>query len=667
VDRSAFLDQLRQSRLLSGEQLHGLASRFGEDAPAHLVASALVEEGVLTRFQAKQLWAGKARGLVLGQYRIIDELGKGGFGKVFQALHTLMDRVVAIKVIAPELVEDAQARSMFHREVLASTQLGHPNIVMAYDANEVDDVLFLVMEYIDGPNLDAFIKEQGPLPVGLACEVMRQAALGLQHANDKGMVHRDIKPGNLLLPRVAWAGAAVAEAPDGGAQPGTPAPLIKVVDFGLARLHRSATAGTLMLENEKSFLGTPDYVSPEQARNLHAVDIRSDLYSLGCTLYFALSARRPFRGTTVMEVVVKHLEKEPEPLEVVRPDVPPGVCAIVRRLMAKDPEQRFQTPAELVAALVPFCEVTTAALASCVSLSGANSAGPLPAWAPGPGNAATALVPDLAFWQGPERIRPDDRESVAPRQRPALLPAAREVVGQQRLLQPPPDLRQLPPPAVGAAPSAPPGNGLAPATKPDGGHGHPAACTPDGNCPEGSSSQAPYHASAALRKCWEQWVTVVEAFVQSEHPQVNEPAYRAVHAALLEHCRKQDYLAAGSRPMVLARIEAIVEPWLAPHTFVSTDRQNLAGLLARCGAISQELGLHARSWKWGWLGGPVLIGAAAVGIMHLERTQHLTAKLTPWSECLRSLVMAYPLPSLGIAAAAVVLVSMFTLSRLLRK
>lgn len=272
--------------------------------------------------------------LSLGQYRLLDELGRGGMGRVYKALHTIMGRVVAVKVVSPELVSDPIAVEWFRREVRASTQLNHPNIVMAYDANEAEGVHFLVMEYVHGATLDALVRKHGPLPISRVCALMRQAALGLQHAYEKGMVHRDIKPSNLLIP-----------IPEGD-QPSEV--LVKILDFGLARLHGQSKGDTIALRGEAGVLGTPDYIAPEQSRDIHAADIRSDLYSLGCVFYFTLAGGVPFPGDNAMEKLLKHLLEEPEPLETVRPDVPPELASIVRRLMAKDPADRYQKPAELV-------------------------------------------------------------------------------------------------------------------------------------------------------------------------------------------------------------------------------------------------------------------------------------------------------------------------------
>ena len=200
VDSLAFLEQLKQSRLLSEDQLAEVRRRHSFLLPMHEFAGRLQAEGVLTTYQVKQIAAGRAKDLVLGKYRILDELGRGGFGQVYKALHTRMNRIVAIKVISPERVADSRAREWFRREVLAVTQLHHPNIAMSYDADEADGQLYFVMEFVDGPNLHRLVQQKGPLAVPLACEMLRQSGLALQYAHENGMVHRDIKPANLLIP-----------------------------------------------------------------------------------------------------------------------------------------------------------------------------------------------------------------------------------------------------------------------------------------------------------------------------------------------------------------------------------------------------------------------------------------------------------------------------------
>jgi serine/threonine-protein kinase len=254
-----------------------------------------------------------------------------------------MNRVVALKVLSPQLIKTEKARELFQREVIAVGRLVHPNIVTAYDANVTGDRPYLVMEYVAGPDLERLVAHQGPLRPHVASEIMRQAALGLQYAFEMGMLHRDIKPANILI--------------QSGQGTGGPW-VVKLVDFGLARLQEGgdqplAGLGTIMTK-ENTVMGTPDYLSPEQSRDLHKVDIRSDLYSLGCTFYYLLTGQVPFPGGTALDKMIRHATEEPTPLEKLRPDIPADVAQVVRRLMAKKPEDRFQTPGDLARALSPL-------------------------------------------------------------------------------------------------------------------------------------------------------------------------------------------------------------------------------------------------------------------------------------------------------------------------
>jgi serine/threonine-protein kinase len=345
VDRQTFLGNLRQSGLLTEEQLAAVEKQLPDSNRGRVAARALVELGLLTRFQAERLLIGRTSGFLLGQYRLLDELGRGGMGRVFKAEHRTMSRLVALKVLAPNLLQTDRALELFLREVRAVAQLIHPNVVTAFDANEVGGRYYLVLEYVDGPNLDQLVRRQGPLPVGQAADYVRQVALGLQAAHSLGMVHRDIKPANLLIQLRGLDGTAALG-------------VVKISDFGLARLHVPGTddaeTGATIVTRDNTVMGTPDYLSPEQARSLHRTDIRSDLYSLGCTFYFLLVGEAPFPGGNTLEKMIRHTTEAPKPLALRRPDLPPAVAAIVERLMAKHPDDRFQTPAELAAALAPF-------------------------------------------------------------------------------------------------------------------------------------------------------------------------------------------------------------------------------------------------------------------------------------------------------------------------
>ena len=339
IDRETFLARLKESGLLTLEQFQQVYAAAAQSVKGKPLARALVERGLLTAFQAELILRGRTDGFHLGQYRILDQIGRGGMGRVFKAEHMTMNRVVALKVLSTRHTRTDRARQLFRREVHAAARLVHPNIVTAYDANEVNDRLYLVMEYVDGPNLQELVQQRGPLPVGQACDVIRQAALGLQYAHELGMVHRDIKPANLLVHR------------------GSGGCVVKILDFGLARLREPAEEfrpDESIPAGESAVMGTPDFLSPEQARNLHSVDIRSDLYSLGCTFFNLLTGQVPFPGGTALEKLVRHGCEDPTPVDQLRSDVPPEVSAIVTKLLTKKPADRFQTPAELAAALAPF-------------------------------------------------------------------------------------------------------------------------------------------------------------------------------------------------------------------------------------------------------------------------------------------------------------------------
>ena len=280
------------------------------------------------------------------RYRIVEQIGKGGMGEVYRSEHKLMNRPVALKLINSQLVIHPQGVERFRREVQAAARLTHPNIVTAFDAEQAGDVHFLAMEFVEGTDLATVVLDRGPLPVDEACECIRQAAEGLQHAHEQGMVHRDIKPHNLML------------SPDGQ---------VRILDFGLA----SFATESALIDNEAtgdlvadtatrhltalgSVMGTPDYIAPEQARDAHSADIRADIYSLGCTLYYLLGGQPPHKADSIVEKLKAHAEHVPDAIEAIRADVPEDLAEVIRRMMSKDPAERFQTPAEVAAALAPF-------------------------------------------------------------------------------------------------------------------------------------------------------------------------------------------------------------------------------------------------------------------------------------------------------------------------
>jgi serine/threonine-protein kinase len=335
---AGLLDALRQARLLTPAQLEEAARLQAQFPDPRALARELVRRGRLTPFQVNQLFQG--RGLLLGQYVLLERLGEGGMGQVLKARHQKLDRMAAVKLIRPERLANPTIVERFQREARAAARLAHQNIVAVYDADEVGGTHFFAMEYVEGTDLAKLVKQQGPLPAAVACDYVRQAALGLQHAHEQGLVHRDIKPSNLLLAGKAGGG------------------VVKILDMGLARLEAPLgkdADSTEPLTQEGAVMGTPDYMAPEQATDSRRADIRADLYSLGCTRYFLLTGKAPFPGGTLAEKLLKHQAEEPRPVEQLRPGVPAAVGVVVRRLMAKRPEQRYQTPAELAGALEPLC------------------------------------------------------------------------------------------------------------------------------------------------------------------------------------------------------------------------------------------------------------------------------------------------------------------------
>ncbi len=337
VTVDAFVRLVRKSKLAADGRLDTyLASpaAAGAATPADL-AAAMVGDGLLTRFQADQLLAGKYRGFMLGKYRILDRLGAGGMGTVLLCEHAHLRHRVAVKVLPPDKARDPAAVGRFYREARAAARLDHPNLVRAHDIDRDADHHFLVLEYVDGVSLYEVVRRHGPLSVTLACHYVRQAALGLQHAHEAGLVHRDVKPGNLLLDRQ-----------------GT----VKVADLGLARIRDDDEEGGPLTHryDGNSLLGSADYFAPEQALDSHSADTRADVYSLGCTFYFLLAGRPPFPQGNVMQKLLCHQMREPAPVRELRPEVPEALAEVLATMMRKRPGDRFQTPAEVAAALAPW-------------------------------------------------------------------------------------------------------------------------------------------------------------------------------------------------------------------------------------------------------------------------------------------------------------------------
>jgi formylglycine-generating enzyme required for sulfatase activity/serine/threonine protein kinase len=332
-------------------------------------------------------------------YRLIELLGKGGMGAVYRAVHTRLDKVVAIKLLPQGSGSNEQSRARFDREMRAIGRLHHPNIVTAFDGGECDGVQFLVMELIDGMDVAELARIRGRIGIADACEIIRQAAMGLQHIHEYGLVHRDIKPSNLILVRPKGHSPTV----------------VKLLDLGLALLSH----GPDDLTQAGRFLGTLPYMAPEQANDPHGVDIRADLYSLGCTLYLLLAGSPPFptaRYATPASLIMAHASATPAPLRQVRTEIPPDLDAIVARMLAKTPAERFATPESLAKALEPFCRGSQLA-ALFVKGPGADSDdAPETLDTPEPGDDSPR-EPALESTPAPEPVRPQPepkRRSLTP-------------------------------------------------------------------------------------------------------------------------------------------------------------------------------------------------------------------------------------------------------------
>ena len=328
----SFVAVLKKSGLIEGDRLQRLISDYtaqgGSPDDSSRLAEFLVASNAITRWQSEKLLQGKHKGYFLGKYRLLSLLGKGGMSSVYLAEHVLMRRRCALKVLPTKRVTDSSYLARFHREAQAVASLDHPNIVRAYDVDhqvERDtEIHFLVMEYVEGFSLQELVQKQGNCSFLDSAEYIRQAALGLHNAHEAGMVHRDVKPGNLLVD------------PNG---------VVKVLDLGLARFFTGDEGeDALTIRHDEKVLGTADYLAPEQALDSHTVDARADIYSLGCTFYFLLTGRPPFTEGTLAQRLMAHQTKVPPTIESIRPETPLSLANIVRKMVAKKAEDRYARP-----------------------------------------------------------------------------------------------------------------------------------------------------------------------------------------------------------------------------------------------------------------------------------------------------------------------------------
>jgi serine/threonine protein kinase len=338
-----FLQFARKSGQLDGTRLDDYLAGVAEalpDSPRKL-AVRLIRAGVMTTFQAEQFLQGKHKGFRLGTYRIIDRLGTGGAGLVYLARHEVLGKRFAIKVLPQACAGDPGVLERFRREARAAAALDHPNVMQVYDFREEDGMSYLVMEYVEGPTLQQLLHRRGRLDIATACEYARQAALGLQHAHEHGLVHRDVKPGNLMV--------------DAG---GT----VKVLDLGLARYEADAEKegeSLTKLFNSNQVLGTSDYLSPEQALSLHDVDGRADIYSLGATLYALLTGKPPFPDGSIAKKLMLHQTEMPTPVHAIRPEVPEDLSDLIAKMLAKKPDDRFASAGVVALALARWADAAS--------------------------------------------------------------------------------------------------------------------------------------------------------------------------------------------------------------------------------------------------------------------------------------------------------------------
>ncbi|MGV3484326.1 MAG: serine/threonine protein kinase [Planctomycetaceae bacterium] len=352
VTSERFLEIVEKSRLVEPRALDEfkakLREKYGDTLPADAskIAAAMRKEGLVTEWHTDKLLTGKYKGFFLGRYKLLGHIGSGGMSSVYLAEHTRMHDKRAIKVLPRTRVKDATYLARFQLEAKAIASLNHPNIVSAFDIDNEGDTHYIVMEYVDGVDLQVLVRRDGPLDPGTAAQLLAQAADGLAHAHQRGVIHRDVKPANLLLDN------------DGR---------VRLLDMGLALVAAQDNESLTVAHNE-NVLGTADYLAPEQALNSHKVDHRADIYGLGCTLYYLLTGRPPFPEGTLAQRIAKHQSEMPTPIKKLRPDCPGEIEGICVKMIQKDPQYRYQSAADVAealrkfAALVPVRNLTAASV-----------------------------------------------------------------------------------------------------------------------------------------------------------------------------------------------------------------------------------------------------------------------------------------------------------------
>ncbi len=333
-----FLETVARSGLLDRTQalsaLENVPPAQKDDSRA--LADQLVRSGKLSRFQARKLLLGVSKGLIFGPYQILSLIGRGGMGKVFLARDSRNGELRALKVLPPSKARSKdRLLARFQREMELSQIVAHPHLCRTYEVGKMYGVYYLAMEFIPGQTLSRLVGAEGPLTVARTARLMAEVAAGLEHAHLQGLIHRDLKPGNIMI---------------------TPHEHAKVLDLGLALMEGEPADDPSITGGQGYVVGTMDYIAPEQTYDATAVDARADVYSLGCTLYFALTGQPPFPGGTSIEKIYRHRKDEPEPLRKLRPEVPVGFAMLVEQMMAKKPEHRLASAGEAEAKLLLWAE-----------------------------------------------------------------------------------------------------------------------------------------------------------------------------------------------------------------------------------------------------------------------------------------------------------------------
>jgi serine/threonine-protein kinase len=355
------LPVMRNSGIFTEKQLADIKSKMLQgDYPLESVslAECLIRDQVITGYQAKRFLSNRSNGLIVGRYIILDRIGSGSMGRVYKARHHMMDRVVALKIIAPEIASNDRVVARFQREMKLVGRLDHPNVVRAFDADQFQRVLYIVMEYVPGCSLGERLKK-GPIPPLEMVDYATQAAMGLAHAHEQGIVHRDIKPSNILR---------------------TDEGRVKILDLGLGVLMEADSSATFATADGIA-VGTVDYMSPEQACG-REVDGRSDVYGLGCAMYHLMTGKLPFPGSSPIERLGKRISGRHVPITEYLPDLPSNFVRVLDKMMAHKPHERFASAAELADALQNLIRPRSRPLAHAAQAAPAAGARPGPGEAP---------------------------------------------------------------------------------------------------------------------------------------------------------------------------------------------------------------------------------------------------------------------------------------------